>query len=104
MKIIKNDKYLISVQANADLISIWMYTNETWSKKQADIYFKNLINEIENISNNPLIGKKVNQVLLGYFKLKVNRHLIFYKINSDNIIEVIRILHEKMDIDTHLNE
>ncbi|WP_205943954.1 type II toxin-antitoxin system RelE/ParE family toxin [Pedobacter xixiisoli] len=39
----------------------------------------------------------------GYFKSSVESHFIFYKINNkDNVVEIIRILHQQMDIDERL--
>ncbi|WP_154662325.1 type II toxin-antitoxin system RelE/ParE family toxin [Vaginella massiliensis] len=35
---------------------------------------------------------------------KIKSHLIFFKKTKSNEIEVIRVLHEKMDIENQLNE
>ncbi|WP_375303811.1 type II toxin-antitoxin system RelE/ParE family toxin [Niastella sp. OAS944] len=37
----------------------------------------------------------------GYRASKVKSHLIFYRIVND-VVEIIRILHEQMDIDNRL--
>ncbi|MCA1760698.1 MAG: type II toxin-antitoxin system RelE/ParE family toxin, partial [Bacteroidales bacterium] len=35
---------------------------------------------------------------------RVKSHFIFYKINKEEILEIIRILHQSMDIETRLND
>lgn len=98
-------KYKISKEASNDLQKIWLYTFETWSVKQADHYFDLLMNDIEYLSANPMSGKDYSEIKKGYFRSRVKSHFIFYKINLKNEeIEIIRILHQQMDISSRLNE
>ena len=93
----------ISVEAEIDIENIWLYTFETWSAEQADRYFNLILDEIEHLSKNPNYGKDVSYIRKGYYRSKVNTHFIFYKRNETiQEIEIIRILHEKMDIDALL--
>lgn len=97
--------YKISKQAAIDLENIWLYTFEKWSLKQADYYFDLIMNEIEYISQNPKSGKDYSDVREGYFRSRVNAHFIFYKINpKEEMVEIIRILHQQIDIDSHIND
>ncbi|MEI7829117.1 MAG: type II toxin-antitoxin system RelE/ParE family toxin [Prolixibacteraceae bacterium] len=97
-------KYKISKEALSDLEKIWLYTFETWSLEQADRYFNLLMDEIEYLTLNPKSGKDYSHVRKGYFSSKVKSHLIFYKIDlKDNELEIIRILHQQMDIESRLN-
>lgn len=98
-------KYRISKEALNDLEKIWLYTFEVWSKEQADHYFNLLMDEIEYLSENPKSGKDYNEIRKGYFRSRVKSHFIFYKINLNNKeIEIIRILHQQMDISSRLDE
>lgn len=98
-------KYKISKEASNDLEKIWLYTFEVWSKEQADHYFDLLIDEIEYLSENPKSGKDYNEIRKGYFRSRVKSHFIFYKVNLKNKeIEIIRILHQQMDISSRLDE
>ena len=45
-----------------------------------------------------MIGKSAEQTRKNYRVTKVKSHLIFYRKTENNIIEIIRILHERMDI------
>ncbi len=98
-------KYKISQEASRDIENIWLYTIEKWSIEQADRYFNLIMDEIEYLAKNPKSGKDYSKVRKGYFRSRIKSHFIFYKINRKNEeIEIIRILHERMDIKTRLNE
>lgn len=92
------NKYRISDAAIIDLDKIWLYTLETWSADQADRYYNLLIEEIKYIATDFESGKEMNHIKSGYRAAKVKSHVIFYKKADDGIIEVIRILHQMMDI------
>jgi toxin ParE1/3/4 len=97
-------KYQISKEALNDLEKIWLYTFEIWSLEQADRYFNLLMDEIESLTLNPKTGKDCSHVRKGYFSSRVKSHFIFYKINlKDNELEIIRILHQQMDIESRFN-
>ena len=50
------NNYRISNLAIQDLNSIWYYSFEKWSRKQADKYYRELISEIENVAKNFIDG------------------------------------------------
>ena len=95
--------YVISKEALADLDAVWLYTAEKWSLTQADRYYFMIIDEIDFISRNVQSGKSMEYLRKGYRASKVKSHLIFYRISTDGI-EIIRILHERMDLQTKLGE
>jgi len=98
-------KYVISQEANLDIVNIWLYTFENWSAKQADRYFNLIMDEIEYLAEHPKSGKEYNHIRKGYFKARIKSHFIFYKINLKNRqIEIIRVLHQRMDLESQLNE
>ncbi len=95
--------YKISKLAEIDLENIWIYTCENWSEVQAIRYYNLIMDEIEYLAENPKSGKDYNDLRKGYFCTKVKSHFIFYKINLKELrIEIIRILHQQMDIELHL--
>lgn len=99
----KSLPYIISKKAIADLDEIWYYTVEKWSAEQANRYYVLIFQEIDYICKRPLSGKSLNDIRKGYRVSKVKSHLVFYKVVNETI-EIIRILHQRMDIETHLNE
>ena len=98
-------KYKISQEASRDIENIWLYTIEKWSIEQANRYFNLIIDEIEYLAEDPKSGKDYSEVRKGYFRSRIKSHFIFYKINIKNQeIEIIRILHQQMDIKIQLNK
>ena len=95
--------FKISYEVQNDLENIWLYTYETWSVEQADRYYNLILDEIEYLAENPDTGKDYSHLRKGYLRSKVKSHFIFYKINK-NLIEIIRVLHQQMDIENSLND
>ncbi len=96
------NKYRISKQAIDDLNTIWIYTFNKWSKEQADRYYDLIIGEIEFIADNYLTGKPVEQTRKNYRVMKIKSHLIFYRKAENEIVEIVRILHQRMDVKKRL--
>ena len=94
-------KYRISEAAINDLDGIWEYTFLNWSKEQADRYHNLIMNEIEFIAENISSGKAMNHIKDGYLVSYVKSHMIFFK-RKEGIVEIIRILHQKMDVESNL--
>jgi toxin ParE1/3/4 len=97
-------RYFISEKANQDIEKIWLYTFENWSLEQADRYYNLILDEIEFISENFESEKSVDYIKKGYRASIVKSHIIFYKKSSRNIVEIIRVLHQKMDIENRIDE
>ena len=98
----KTQTYVISRKAVSDSEAIWLYTVEKWSVTQADRYYNLIFDEINYICESDS-GKSMEHIRKGYRASKVKSHLIFYKISND-IIEIVRILHERMDIENRLDD
>lgn len=93
----------ISKLAFQDINDIWEYTAKQWSKQQANKYYNEIFQAINEVCKNPELGKSIDQVKPGHHKLNVKSHMIIYKAGED-IIYVDRILHQKMYIEKHLND
>jgi len=92
-------EYLISEKALEDINNIWIYTAENWSVEQADRYYNLIIDEIEYIVENLNMARDFEKIRKSYKYSKVKSHLIFFKKDKTNEIEVVRVLHERMDIE-----
>jgi toxin ParE1/3/4 len=97
-------KYRISSKAQADLINIWKFTFDSWSIDQTDRYYNLIIDKIQEICEKPDIGRRYDDVRKNYWGVNVKSHIIFYKISEEEIIEVIRILHQRMDLQSRIKE
>jgi toxin ParE1/3/4 len=96
--------YKLTNKAIKDLKSIWNYTFDTWSENQADKYYEQILKYCERLSAEPEKGKKYFGLIDGLRGSKINKHIIFYREISKNTIEIERVLHEQMDLKSHLEE
>lgn len=97
-------EYIISEKALDDLNNIWIYTAENWSIEQADRYYNLIMDEIEFVAENFETMKDFGSVRRNYRYSKVKSHLIFCNKIENTEMEVVRILHEKMDIKNRIND
>ncbi len=89
--------------ATDDLEGIWLYTAEHWSTEQADRYLHLILDAFDQIKRAPRAGKDFGHVREGYFGLKAGSHMIFYRLDpAANAIEIIRVLHGRMDLENRL--
>jgi len=96
-------QYSLSPAARVDLDDIWDYTCERWDAKQAEKYLREIQRAIERITDNPQIGRSCDDVRPGYRKHAVGSHSLYYRITDADLVDVVRILHQRMDVDRHLD-
>ncbi|MCW6506660.1 type II toxin-antitoxin system RelE/ParE family toxin [Lichenifustis flavocetrariae] len=92
--------YRLSPLARTDLEHIWVHTFKNWSAEQADRYHQSIIAAIEGLLRGESVGRPVD-IRAGYFKYAVGAHFVFFTL-SDTSLDVIRILHQQMDVSRHL--
>ena len=82
--------------AVADLDAIWDYTAEHWNADQADRYIDGVRHVCMDLAAGTRTGRAVD-VRPGYLKQAVGSHMIYFRL-SDVQVEVVRILHQSMDV------
>ena len=92
---------VVSPRAQADIEEIWDYTAACWNTEQAETYIRDIERVTRMIAASPKRGRSCEDIRRGYFKHPVGSHMIFYRSINDGI-EVIRILHQRMDYVLHL--
>ncbi len=93
--------FVLSKAAIADLKSIGRYTYDNWGENQQNIYLGDIYKVFNNLTCLTIKGHSVYEIRKNYFKYKVGKHIVFYK-EEQNIIYIIRVLHERMDVEKHL--
>ncbi|HQN50658.1 MAG TPA: type II toxin-antitoxin system RelE/ParE family toxin [Phenylobacterium sp.] len=93
--------YVLTPRAQSDIEDIWDFTVERWGVAQAERYVRQLQPTLEGVAARPRQGRACDDIRPGYFKIGSGSHLVFYRLTSDGI-EIVRILHQSMDIDSHL--
>ena len=94
-------RVLTQAQAEQDLLEIWLYTFNEWGQQQADVYLDDLSAAMALLAEQPLACRE---------RLEFNppvrihhhaHHLLVYLVHDDGI-NVVRVLHEGMELDSHL--
>lgn len=85
-----------------DLSDIWEYTLKTWSEKQAEKYYRLIIETCAELAKNPQTGKDYSEIYPKLLGQKTLKHIIFYRLIDESTIEITRILHERMDLKNRL--
>lgn len=91
-------EYVLSRKAILDLAEIWHYTCNTWSEIQADKYYELLTGAFKTLATNPALGKSYEEIHIGLLGIRVGQHIIFYRKSKAKQIQIIRILHVRMDL------
>lgn len=87
-----------------DLREIANYTFKTWGKEQEAAYIKGLFYYFEKIARNDTHNREFSAIVPGCFSTRISHHLVIFQWLDDGRPEIIRILHEKMDIPNRLLE
>ena len=87
--------------APEDLEDILLYSEISWGQRQADHYESLLAKAFEALSFHPHLGRNRDNVPSGTCSRLVESHNIYYHI-MDNVIEVIRNLHHRVEPEGHL--
>jgi toxin ParE1/3/4 len=93
--------FILSPAAKTDIDQIWDYTTDNWTIEQADRYVAQILQACFSISSDGCEGRRIPEVKRDYFKLAVGSHFVIFRI-VDGVPDVVRILHQRMDIPAHL--
>lgn len=96
--------YLLSPAAQADLSEIWDYTARNWNTEQADRYILAIRDACAALADGSRAGRAIDDIRAGYRKLAVQSHFLFYRVTDVALIDVVRILHQRMDVAAHLRD
>lgn len=102
----------LSAAAEADFEHIIQWTSEKFGDTQALIYAETITMALTALTEGPVINgtKARDEILKGLCSLHVarqghkGRHFIMFRLaphSTDKVIEVLRILHDSMDLPRH---
>ena len=92
--------FKLRAKAKYDLKEIALYTENKWGREQRNLYLKQFDDLFRTLADSSSMGKECDFIKKGYKKFPQGSHIIFYKNGSVSSIEIIRILHKNMDIDS----
>jgi toxin ParE1/3/4 len=97
-----------SPRAKADVTDVLRYTKGRWGKAKAIEYRELIRDALSAIAKYPGCGKSRSEVRPGVFSYHIKqpgrnaRHVVFYRLRADGVVEFLRLLHDAMDFDRHL--
>jgi len=97
-------KFKFTQKAIEDLTGIWEHTVENWSEKQADKYYKLIIDACLELAKDPNLGKTYFEINSELFGKHTSKHIVFYRKIDASTIEITRILHDHMDLKNKLKD
>ena len=91
--------YRLTRLADEDLVGIASYTLEQWGEAQRDRYIRELFQQFDWIVQNPAACRKVDFIRpeLRKHLHPAGRHAIYFRLGSDGVPEILRILHTSQD-------
>jgi toxin ParE1/3/4 len=88
--------------AREDIKALGRYTQKTWGVVQRDRYLNQLAQMLDRLLANQHPTRDRSDLRPGLLSCSFQRHLIFFRRDPAGNVAVLRVLHERMDIDRHV--
>jgi toxin ParE1/3/4 len=100
----------LGAEAEKDFAHILKHTKDNFGQRQFEIYQSTLLEMLTLLENGPDVPGSAarDEIMNGLRTLHVarqgrrGRHFIMYRAANDQVIEVLRILHDAMDLARHI--
>ena len=96
--------FRLTERAKADLRAIGRYTQITWGREQRNVYLARLDACFHLLAREPHRGRSCDDIRPGYRKYALFRAAPDFLSCVPEGVEIIRILHDRMDIEAHLDD
>jgi toxin ParE1/3/4 len=93
--------YRFTAQARDDLRDIAAYTRDRWGDTQCDRYLTSLESRCQQLVQEPRLRRPFDDDP-SYWRALAGKHAIFYRVEADGSLLVVRILHAAMLAELHL--
>jgi len=94
--------YALRPRAKADFRSIAQYSIEQWGSERARTYIEAINQRLVALAAGQVPARSAHFVRQGYLMSPVGRHMIYFRRNGDGRLDVIRILHQSMNVAAQL--
>lgn len=100
----------LGAEAEKDFARILKYTRDTFGPRQTDIYRATLLEALAALGDGPdVLGSAARDEILPNLRTlhvarqgRRGRHFIMYRASHGDVIEIIRILHDAMELALHV--
>ncbi|MDX2481442.1 MAG: type II toxin-antitoxin system RelE/ParE family toxin [Desulfuromusa sp.] len=96
--------FTLTETAKSDLKDIARFTQKRWGLEQRNKYLKTLDDSFHKLASNPATGRTCNEIKTGYYKFPTGSHMVYYRKKGDLKIQIVRVLHESMDVEMQLSK
>ncbi len=93
---------IIRQRAKRDLQEIWYYSAAQWGVAQADSYVSMIQKAIERMVVDGARAARCDTLYPDLRRARAGSHILFFLVDAENI-DVVRILHQQMDFEAHLD-
>lgn len=94
-------RLFLSDAARSDMEDIWDYTSERWGTVQAESYSDRIAEAFVDLCAGRATSRSAQDVRPLMRTLLVGRHIIYFRATPERI-EIVRVLHERMDPGRHV--
>lgn len=94
--------YRLTPRAQSDLDDIWRYSADQWGEEQAIAYVIAIRQRLEGLAAGRIPARSAAPVAPGYLKASIGSHMLYFRRSATGMLDVIRILHQSMDVATQL--
>lgn len=94
--------YILSPAARADIEQIWDYTAGRWGEEQAERYVLAIRDTCQELAKGTRQSRAACDIREGYRKTAIGSHILFFRRTDTSLVDIVRILHQRMDIIRHL--
>jgi toxin ParE1/3/4 len=97
-------KLRLSPAAAEDLENILQFTMETWGVITYEEYLLSFQQVFDTICHDPssALSKERGELFADCRSIRSGRHIVFFRLKN-NTIEIVRILHDRMDFLSHFS-
>ena len=88
--------------AETDLTDIFDFSEANWGSAQAEAYIAKILQMLDRIAADRRLGKPASGRHATLLRQACGSHFIIFARGAADI-EIIRVLHQRMDIDTRLD-
>lgn len=94
---------IVTEPAQDDILATLRHSMMIWGESQAEVYAYRLNTALRELADFPLLGVARDDLSPGLRSLQVGQHVILYRADERNVV-IIRVLHKRMDLATHLRD
>ncbi len=93
--------YRLTLKARLDIKEVARYTQKHWGQAQRNKYIAELYQCMRALAKKPDLGKSRDDIKPGYRCKREGNHFIYYRLSGADI-DILGVLHERMDPGLHL--